>query len=315
MFSKLLKGIAISAAILIGLFILGNRKDIPVEELEKQYFTPESRYVQLHDAKVHVRIRGNGPHLFLIHGSLASLHTWQAWEDTLSTKFTTVSLDLPSHGLTGPSHSENYTINNFERLVFELADSLDVYTFSIVGNSMGGQVAWQAALHHPDRIANLILIDAAGFITAAGDQQNNHAPFIFKLLRSKHAAFTIEHITPRWMFSLNMKQVYANPNLITPKLIDRYYKLMLRQGNRHATWLRFQQLQKPPIDSLSFIHTPTLILWGEEDKLIKLESAHQFNKAIRGSTLVTIPDAGHISMEELPNESVQYVFEFLLKEK
>ncbi len=209
MLAKFLKFIGISAAILIALFFLGNRKDIPVEELEKVYFTPQSRYVQLRDAKVHVRIRGKGHHLFLLHGSLASLHTWQAWEDTLSTSFTTVSLDLPGHGLTGPNKSENYTIDNFERLVFELADSLNVDTFSIAGNSMGGQVAWQAALHKPDRIANLILIDAAGFITAAGDQQNNNAPLIFKLLRSKHAAFTLEHITPRWMFSLNINPDYA----------------------------------------------------------------------------------------------------------
>lgn len=311
MLKKLLKFIGISAAIMIALFFLGNRKDIPVEELEKKYFTPQSRYVQLHDAKVHVRIRGNGHHLFLLHGSLASLHTWQAWEDTLSTKFTTVSLDLPGHGLTGANKSENYTINNFERLVFELADSLKVDTFSIAGNSMGGQVAWQAALHKPDRIKNLILIDAAGFITAAGDEQNNNAPLVFKLLRSKHAAFTLEHITPRWMFSFNIKKVFGDPEAITPQLIDRYYKLMLRQGNRHATWLRFQQLQKPPVDSLSFIKTPTLIIWGEKDKWIKIESAYQFNKAIQGSELVIIPGAGHTPMEESPNESVLPVLKFL----
>ena len=311
MLLKLLKNIGISAGILIALFFLGNRKDIAVQELEKEYFTPQSRYVQLHDAKVHIRIRGKGSYVFLLHGSLASLHTWQAWEDTLSTIFTTVSLDLPGHGLTGPNKSENYTIDNFERLVFELADSLKVDTFSLVGNSMGGQVAWQAALHKPDRVKNLILIDAAGFVTAAGDQQNKDAPLIFKLLRSKHAAFTLEHITPRWMFSLNIKQVYANPDLITSQLIDRYYKLTLRQGNRHATWLRFQQLQKPDVDSLNFISVPTLIIWGEEDKWINIQNAHQFKNAIRGSKLVIIPNAGHTPMEELPRESVIPVFEFL----
>ncbi|MEO7990702.1 MAG: alpha/beta hydrolase [Chryseolinea sp.] len=308
---KLLKGIGISVAVLIILFLLGNRKDIPVEELEKEYFTPQSRYVQLTDAKVHVRIRGAGPYLFLLHGSFASLHTWQHWEDTLSTIFTTVSLDLPGHGLTGPSKSENYTIHNFEKLVFELADSIGTDTFSIAGNSMGGQIAWQAALHKPDRIKNLILIDAAGFTTAKGDQQNNGAPLVFTLLRSKHAAFTLEHITPRWMFALNLKQVYANPDLITSKLIDRYYQLMLREGNRHATWLRFQQLQKPPIDSLKFIRVPTLIIWGKKDKLIKVENGYEFNNAIKNSKLLIIPEGGHTSMEELPNESARLVFEFL----
>lgn len=308
---RLLKVFGIIAAVLITLFFLGNKKDIPVAELEKEYFTAESLYIQLSDAKVHACIRGNGPYLFLIHGSFASLHTWQHWENTLSTFFTTVSLDLPGHGLTGPNKSENYTISNYEKLIFELADSLGVDTFSIAGNSMGGQVAWQAAMHRPDRIDKLILIDAAGFITAAGDQEQNDAPLIFKLLRSKHAAFTLEHITPRWMFSLNLKQVYANPDLINPQLIERYYKLMLREGNRHATWLRFQQLQKPPLDSLSLITTPTLILWGEKDKWIPVDYGHQFNTSIKGSTLVVLEGVGHAPMEESPNESVIPVLEFL----
>ena len=79
---RLLKILGIIAAVLAALFFLGNKADIPVAELEKEYLTPESRYVQLSDAKVHVRIRGNGPYLFLIHGSFASLHTWEHWEDT-----------------------------------------------------------------------------------------------------------------------------------------------------------------------------------------------------------------------------------------
>lgn len=311
MLIKFLKVIGITAAALVVLFFIGNRKDISIEELEKEYFTSESQYIQLTDEKVHVRIRGNGPYLFLIHGSFASLHTWEHWEDTLITHFTTVSLDLPGHGLTGPNQSENYTLNNFERIVFELADSLGVDTFSIAGNSMGGQVAWQSALHKPERIKNLILIDAAGFTTATGDQQNNNAPLIFTLLRSKHAAFTLEHITPRWMFDLNLKQVYASTDLVTSQLVDRYYKLMLREGNRHATWLRFQQLQKPSVDSLKFISVPTLIIWGEKDKWINIQNAHQFNNAIKGSKLVIIPNAGHTPMEELPIESVIPVFEFL----
>jgi pimeloyl-ACP methyl ester carboxylesterase len=311
MIIRLLKILGIIAAVLVALFFLGNKEDVSVAELEKEYFTPQSRYVQLSDAKVHVRIRGNGPYLFLIHGSFASLHTWEHWEDTLSVLFTTVSLDLPGHGLTGPNTSENYTITNYEKLVFELADSLGVDTFSIAGNSMGGQVAWLAALHRPERIRNLILIDAAGFVTAAGDQDQKDAPLIFNLLRSKHAAFTLEHITPRWMFSLNLKQIYANSDLITPQLIDRYYRLMLREGNRHATWLRFQQLQKPPLDSLSLITTPTLILWGENDKWIDVNYAHQFNSSIKGSTLVILPGVGHTPMEESPKESVIPLLEFL----
>ncbi|HPH46138.1 MAG TPA: alpha/beta hydrolase [Chryseolinea sp.] len=308
---RLLKSIGIVAFVLLVLFLLGNRKFIALEELEKEYFTRESRYIQLSDAKVHTRIKGNGPYLFLLHGSLASLHTWKAWEDSLGKSFTTISFDFPGHGLTGPNTSENYSINQYEKLLFELADSLDVDTFSIAGNSMGGQVAWQAALHRPDRVSKLILIDAVGFITAAGDKHQNNAPLIFKLLRSEHASFAFEHITCRWMFSLNMKKVYANPDLITPQLIDRYFQLMLRQGNRHATWLRLQQLRNPPIDSLSFITVPTLILWGEKDEWINVESAYQFNNAIKRSKIVTIPEAGHTPMEESPNESLPPVLDFL----
>jgi pimeloyl-ACP methyl ester carboxylesterase len=292
--------------IVIALFILlisGYRSDIKVEDLEQEYFTAESQYIEVMDAKLHIRKQGNGEPIFLIHGSFASLHTWNSWEVELAKAFTTISVDLPGHGLTGPNKNEIYTTDYYADLIFALADSLQIDSFYVAGNSMGGTVAWKMALKNPARIKKLILIDAAGYTNASNNKPVNK-PFIFRLLDNKVIASLFLKITPRFMFSLNLKQVYGNHEKITEEQIDRYYNLMLRDGNREATLKRLQHMGKNLQDSISYITTPTLILWGEKDAWIPVAHAYRFNSEIKGSELIVYKNAGHVPMEEIPLETL-----------
>ena len=228
------------------------RSDIPVNELEAKYFTPQSSYLSINDSKIHIRQRGAGPVLFLLHGSFASLHTWNLWEQALSKNFKTISLDFPGHGLTGPIASEKYSTDDYERLVFAIADTLKIDTFYVAGNSMGGQVAWKMALHQPERVKKLILIDAAGFwkITTDSTSKSQNRPFIFKLLQNNFVANTMLRITPRFLFKWNLKQVYGDPSKVKEEDVDRFYDLMLREGNRSSTLTRLRQPGKDQQDSI-----------------------------------------------------------------
>jgi pimeloyl-ACP methyl ester carboxylesterase len=298
------------------LVILGTvwyQSDIEVSKLEPTYFTPQSSYVQVQDARLHVRQRGAGPVLFLLHGSFASLHTWSGWENQLEKSFHTISVDFPGHGLTGPTASAKYSTDDYAQLIFQLADDLKIDTFYVAGNSMGGQVAWKMALRHPERVKKLVLVDAAGYIKMDTSSKpiNQSRPFIFKLLQNDIAAKLLVKITPRFLFRWNMKQVYGNPDAVREEDVNRFYDLIMRAGNREATLQRLRQPGKDLQDSIRFITTPTLILWGENDRWIPVANAYRFQKDIQLSKLIVWEGIGHVPMEEQPEKTVTPVIEFL----
>lgn len=317
MLKKVIRSLLIRIGLILSLiFVLlavFYQPDIPVEQLEQQYLTKESCYIQVADARLHIRKRGKGPVIFLLHGSFSSLQTWNEWENELIKSFTTISLDLPGHGLTGPNESGVYTTDYYSLLLIALADTLHIDSFYVAGNSMGGHVTWQLALQNPERVKKIILVDAAGYDNMFSDtpKKTSERPFIFKLLSNRLIGTVFTKVTPRFMFKLNLKQVYGNPDQITEEQVERYYKLMLREGNRKATLQRLNQFNDARDSSVSQIQIPTLILWGEQDTWIPVSHAYGFKEAISESELVIFPKAGHIPMEEIPQESVKSVIRFL----
>lgn len=299
--------------IILLLSIAWNQSDIPVAELEKKYFVPGSSYLAIGPDKIHVRQQGAGHPVFLLHGSFASLHTWHAWEKELSQHYHTISLDFPGHGLTGPSASARYSTDDYEKLVFEIADQLNIDSFYVAGNSMGGLVAWKMALHNPGRVKKLILVDAAGFWKISSDSVSKaqSRPFIFKLLQNDWVAKAVVKITPKFLFRYNLKQVYGDPAKVKEEDVDRFYDLMMRAGNRLATTQRLRQPGKNLQDSIRSIKVPTLIMWGEKDAWIPVINAYQFKDAISNSKLLIFDGAGHVPMEEIPEQSVREALSFL----
>lgn len=292
--------------------------DFPASEAEKKYLTAESRLLQVGDSRMHIRVRGNGEPVFLIHGSFASLHTWEKWENELSKNHTTISMDLPGHGLTGPNKSGVYHQEYYRDLVFALADSLKIDRFSVAGNSMGGNVAIRMAQLHPERIKRLILVDAAGSVKKekpdslykSTGNKSSKRPWVFGVLANPVGGKVLTRFTPRFLFKMNLKQVYGDSSLITKELIDRYYELLIREGNRVATIQRLTGGQTNTA-AKEEIQCPTLIIWGKKDNWIPLSNGERLNKEIPGSELIVFPKAGHVPHEEIPAETVKVAAEFL----
>ncbi|MFM7327774.1 MAG: alpha/beta fold hydrolase, partial [Bacteroidota bacterium] len=281
----------IIAGVFLLLFVLTAslyRPDLSITEAESRYRTPTSQFLDIEDARVHVRIRGSGPALFLIHGSFSSLHTWQPWEDSLSTTFTTVSMDLPGHGLTGPNKLDDYSQEYYVRVVFGIADRLGIDTFAVAGNSMGGNVAYRMALNQPRRITKLVLIDAAGPPAAGSPSTANPSgsPFIFRLLSTPVLSTMMVKCTPKFLFRSTLKDVYGDPERITDAQVDRYYDLILREGNRVATLKRIRGIRSETPSGK--VDCPTFILWGEQDRWIPVAVAKRFHEAIPESQLTVM---------------------------
>lgn len=300
---------AITAFLIIVIAIYW-KNDIDLNELKDKYAYPSSSFISIDGINVHYRDVGKGEAILLIHGTGASLHTWEKWIDILSPGYRVISFDLPGFGLTGPDPNHNYQISRYTAILDSLMVKLKVDSFHIAGNSLGGLVAWRYTSQFPQKILTLNLIDAAGL-----PQPGKKPPFIFQLAKLPVISTLMQKVTPKSIIENSMLDVYKNDQLVTEKLIDRYFELSLREGNRTAFVKRMSQLnEKLDINDLKKITAPVLIQWGKHDRWIPLAKGYEFKKIIPKAEL-KIYNSGHVPMEENPMETVEDYMIFLKKSK
>ncbi len=288
--------------------------DRPVETLVARWAPPPSEFLDLGGQLVHYRDEGpktDAAPIVLLHGTSASLHTWDGWAQALRSQRRVIRLDLPAFGLTGPFSGpyagQTYTGANYARFVLDMLDKLGVQRFVVAGNSLGGEVAWRLAAAAPQRVAQLVLVDAAGYPMDAAD-----IPLGWQIARLPVLGRLTEHFLPRPLVVQGLVAVYGDPAKISEPLVDRYVELTLRAGNRAAlvqraqTWSPAEGVQK--VDG---VRAPTLILWGGRDQIIPPATARRFATDIPGSQVQLFPDLGHVPQEEDPARTVAAVAAFL----
>lgn len=277
--------------------------DRAVSELQPRWAPAPSKFIPIEGMSVHVRDEGplsDQSPLLLLHGTSSSLHTWEAWSAELRSKRRVISVDLPGYGLTGPFIDGDYRLTHYTLFVKQLLDKLGVKRAVVVGNSFGGQVALEFTLAEPDRVDRLILIDALGY-----PRNSTSVPIGFRIAQIPVLNKWMQYILPRSTVEGSVRNVYGDPEKVTPKLVDRYYDLTTREGNRAALPERFKYL--PTMQSAKRIRgvtKPTLILWGGRDRLIPPDNAQRFHQDIRGSQLIVFPRLGHVPQEEDPAATV-----------
>lgn len=296
---------------LAGLIYAVSDPDIPAAVLEQKYGGPDSKFLTLPSgARVHYRDQGNaaGPVLVLLHGSNASLHTWEPWVQSLGDELRLVTLDLPAHGLTGPVPGDDYSQAGMAKFVLQVADALQISSFALGGNSMGGGVAVRTQLLAPDRVTRLVLVSAAGMPTKIA----RNPGLGFQIARTPVINTVMRWVSPRWIFENGLKAAIVDDALVTDAMVDRYWELNRREGSRAASLKRFQT----PIDgyvaeNAAKIAVPALILWGQDDSLTPVDMGEGYRKAIANAVLIVYPGTGHIAMEERPAETAMAVRAFM----
>ena len=293
---------------------LSRAPDRPVETLVARWAPPPSDFIEVKGQLVHLRDEGprdNGIDsplpIVLVHGTSASLHTWEGWVKGLRAQRRVISFDLPGFGLTGPSVAADYRPDTQTRFVLDLLDGLKVKRFVIAGNSLGGEIAWRAAAMAPDRVDRLILVDAAG-----PPFELQSVPLGWVVARIPVLNKLSEWVLPRALVTQGLVGVYGDPNKVTDALVDRYFELTLRDGNRRALAQRLQQYERgADAERIKTLTLPTLILWGGRDRLIPPAVAQVFKRDIAGSQLVVFDDLGHVPHEEDPVRTLAAVKAFL----
>lgn len=283
--------------------------DIPVDQLKARWAQPPSQFIALDGMQVHVRDEGprDDPQpLVLIHGTSSSLHTWDGWASALRGGRRVIRFDLPGFGLTGPNAGNDYSMDAYVRFVAALLDQLGVARCVIGGNSLGGEVAWATAHAYPQRVAKLILVDAAGYRFESAS-----VPIGFRIARTPGLRRVMTYLLPPGMVERSLRNVYGDPSRVTPELIDLYTDMARRAGNRGALGVRMTQAQTGREQDIRDLKLPTLILWGGQDRLIPPAYAERFHADIAGSKLVMFEHLGHVPQEEDPASTVAALQAFL----
>lgn len=284
--------------------------DKSVSELSPRWAATPSKFIEVDGMKVHFRDEGprDDPHpLVLLHGTSASLHTWEGWVSALKDKHRVITLDMPGFGLTGPFLTDDYSMTHYVTFIDKVLDTLQAPRYTLAGNSFGGDIAWHMALAYPNKVEKLILVDAGGYAF-----KPESMPIGFKIAQIPVLNKVMEYTLPRNMVESSVRSVYVDQAKVTSDLVDRYYDLTLRAGNRHALVERFKQVSGGEgVEDIPKIAVPTLILWGKDDRLILPENGERFHKDIQGSQLVMLDGLGHVPHEEDPAKTVAAVKGFL----
>ena len=199
--------------------------DKPRAVLERKYPAKD-----LSVAGIRLRVRDTGPRdapaLIMLHGFGASLQTWDGWSDILSHHFRVVRFDLPGFGLTGPDPTGDYSDARAMNILGALMDRVGLARATLIGNSMGGRIAWMFAALHPERVDRLVLVSPDGFASPGVAYGRKQAvPPILRLL---------PYVMPRALLRSSLAAAYADPRRLAKATVSRYYDLMLAPGTRAA---------------------------------------------------------------------------------
>jgi pimeloyl-ACP methyl ester carboxylesterase len=274
--------------------------------LEAKYQNSPGDIIEVLGTRLHVRDSGprDAPTVIMVHGFGSSLHTWEPWALALQNEFRVVRFDLPGSGLSEPDTTGDYTDARSMALLNALMDRLGVVRASVIGNSIGGRIAWRFAAAYPQRVAKLVLVSPDGFASPGfGYGQKPAVPWVVKLMR---------YILPKSLLRTNLAPAYGNANALTDATVDRYYDLMLAAGVREAMIERMEQtVLVDPKPLLRSITAPTLLVWGEKDALIPFSNAKDYLDNLPHAELISFPDLGHVPQEEAPALTLPPVRAFL----
>jgi pimeloyl-ACP methyl ester carboxylesterase len=274
--------------------------------LEAKYAGSPAEFVQVAGLRLHVRDTGpkDAPVLILLHGFGSSLQTWEAWAELLSHTYRVVRFDLPGFGLTGPDPAGDYSDARNIHVLSAVMQALSVDRATLIGNSLGGRIAWTFAAENPHRVEKLTLISPDGF-ASRGFQYG-------KKVRVPAFVRLLPYVLPTSLVRMNLAPAYGDNSALTDDVVARYRDLMLAPGVRRAMIARMEQAElEPPEPLLQRIRVPTLLIWGERDAMIPFGNAGDYMKAVRDCRLVSFPELGHVPQEEAPARSLAPVEEFL----
>ena len=255
------------------------------------------RYITVNGWKVRYVDLGAGERCaLLLHGLGGSIESWRNNLAQLSRYSRVIALDLPGFGLSD-KHEAHYTAEFYADFIADFLKTVKIEKAGLIGHSMGGLVALTTALRHPEVIEKLVVVDVAGLDA-----------FTAELIRDSMGG---------WWDRESLRRFYERYiGRVDEEMLELRLRMYESMEARKAYLSALRALESPiPLEQFAKISQPTLIIWGEEDRLTKLETGLRLSHLIKGSTLIVIKGAGHSPHAEKPEEFNRIVLKFLEQDK
>lgn len=280
--------------------------DLDRSELLHRYGAPSQRVLEVDGLRVNYQDSGpsDAPVLLLLHGFGSSLQTWDAWAAKLTLRFRVIRIDLPGFGLTGESPSKNYSQDQDLATLVDFVNKLNLSSYSIVGHSLGGKMAWALAAEQPERVKALVLMAPDGF---APEAQWGTKPYEVPAITG-----LMKYCLPKYFVRRFIDTAFSDPQWLTEQMVNRYHDMLRAPGVRAAILDRADQtIYTDPIPRLKRIQAPTLLIWGANDQMIPSSNAASYAAVLQQSSTVVLPNLGHVIQEEQPEIGLAQVDAFL----
>ena len=284
----------LAVAGLVGLGIaLWAYRDIPAAELEARYAGPTSRFITIDGVRFHYRDEGTGPVVLLLHANFSNLIDWDPWVEALKDRYRVIRFDMSSHGLTGPDPTGDYTQKRTLQLTERFIDALGLDKLTLGGTSMGGTVAIHYTAAHPDRVERLILLNPGSLEGREMKQRRGKVPKV---------GYVLKYILPRALPAFMLRSGFGDPTKLPDALVDRWYDMWMREGQREAQLDRLSQYEAGDIEGqIRSIRVPVLLLWGEANTTAVFSQSAEFTELLGDApslTFISYPGVGHMAVEE-----------------
>ncbi len=281
------------------------------------------------DTPINVIELGEGPALVFVHGLSGSWPNWleqlpvfadgrngDSGQRPVSPGFghRVIALDLPGFGRTPMPPSGEVSIAGYADLLDALLEQLGVESAAVVGNSMGGFIAAELAIRHPGRVERLVLVSPAGISTHQDPRLERYLPWLRRMER-------LAAVYGGWVAS------HADAVTRRPVLRNAFFGMIVPHPRRLPAALVAEQLRgagKPGLIAaaqaitdydlrphLERIACPTMVVWGDRDRVITRRDLEVFAELIPGARKVMYEDTGHMSQLERPAEFNALLAEFL----
>lgn len=264
----------------------------------------ETREIVVDGTRLRYLETGRGPAVVLLHGLASSIYSWRHTIPAVATAgFRVIAIDNKGFGFSDRP-ARGYANADYVRLTLALLDSLGIAEAVLVGNSMGAQIAVEVALAEPDRVSGLALLDASGL--------GIRYPLLLRVARWPVVGRMAAGLRNRWLTTRILRSLYADPDNVTAAVVDQYYAPVAEPDFGRAVRAVLREYRFDALRGRDLImRAPTLVLWGEHDRLIPPAVGRTLAAGIERVAFFMVPGAGHMPQEEAPDSTNRLLITFL----